>query len=127
LDIVVAVSTEGCDKEGWIVVEGIVAGDSEEEVALYVLVLGAPDFFTVLVDDSVLVRVVGDGGGTRRGGEEVREELGFQGYGERKVGEDRSGQSGGGDDGDRSFNDGRWEVLDRDVSEGDSLDNFFEL
>jgi hypothetical protein len=127
LDIVVAVSTEGCDKERWIVVKGVVAGDSEEEVALYILILGAPDFFTTLVDDGVLVRVVGDGSGTRQGGEEVREELGFRGYGERKVGEDRSGQSGGGDNGDRSFNDGWWEVLDGDVSEGDSLNNFFEL
>jgi hypothetical protein len=68
LDIVVAVSMKGCDEEGRIVVEGVVARDGEKEVALYILVLGAPDFFTTLVDDGILVRVVGDGGGAGQGG-----------------------------------------------------------
>jgi hypothetical protein len=81
LDLVVAVSTEGCDEEGRIVVEGVVVGDGEEEVALNIFVLRAPDFLTSFVDDGVLVRVVGNGGGAGRGGEEMGEELGFRGDG----------------------------------------------
>jgi hypothetical protein len=57
----------------------------------------------------------------------VGEELGFRGDGERKVGEDGSGWGGGGDDSDGSFNDGWREILEGDVGEGDSFDNFFEL
>jgi hypothetical protein len=57
----------------------------------------------------------------------VGEELGFRGDGERKVRKDGSGQGGGGDDCDGGFNDRRREILKRDVSEGDSFDNFFEL
>jgi hypothetical protein len=57
----------------------------------------------------------------------VGKELSFRGDRERKVGEDRSGWGGGGDDGDGSFNN-RWrEVLDGDVGERDSFDNFLEL
>jgi hypothetical protein len=57
----------------------------------------------------------------------VGEELGFRGDGERKVGEDGSGRGRRGDDSDWGFNDGRREILEGDVSEGDSFDNFFEL
>jgi hypothetical protein len=102
-------------------------GDGEEEVFLDIFVLWASDLLTTFVDDGVLVRVVGDGGGAGRGGEEVREELSFRGDGEREVGEDGSGRGRGGDDSDRGFNDGRREVLEGDVGEGDSFDNFFEL
>jgi hypothetical protein len=90
LDVVIAVSTEGSDKEGGVVVKGIVAGDGEEEVVLNVFVLRTPDFLTSFVDDSILVRVVSDSSGTGQGDEEVREELGFRGDGEREVREDRS-------------------------------------
>jgi hypothetical protein len=81
LDLVEAVSTEGCDEEGGIVVEGVVAGDGEEEVTLNIFVLRAPDFLTSFVDDGVLVRVVGNSGGAGWGGEEMGEELGFRGDG----------------------------------------------
>jgi hypothetical protein len=123
----VAVGMEGHDKEGRIVVKGIVAGDGEEEVALDVLILGAPDFFATFIDDGVLVWVVSDGGGTGQGGKEVGEELSFWGDGKRKVREDGSGRGRGGDDSDGGFNDRRWEILDRDVCERDPLDDFFKL
>jgi hypothetical protein len=127
LNIVIAVSTERRDEEGGVVIEGVVAGDGEEEVTLNILVLWAPDFLAPFVDDGILVWVVSNGGGAGRGSEEVGEELGFWGDGERKVGEDGSGQGRGGDDGDGGFNDGWWEVLVRDVSKRDSFDNFFKL
>jgi hypothetical protein len=127
LDVVVAVSTKGCDEEGGMVVEGVVAGDGEKEILLNILVLWTPDFLSSLVNDGVLVRVVGNGGSAGRGSEEMREELGFWGNREWEVGEDRSGWGGGSDDGDRGFNDGQREILEGDVGEGDSFDNFFEL
>jgi hypothetical protein len=65
LDLVVAVGTEGGDEEGGVVVEGVIAGDGKEEVLLNILVLGAPDFLALFVDDGVLVWVVGDGSGAR--------------------------------------------------------------
>jgi hypothetical protein len=127
LDVVIAVGTERCDEKGGVIVESVVPGDGEQEIFLDILVLWAPDLLTAFIDDSVLVWVVGDSGGAGRGSEEMREELSFRGDGERKVGEDRSGQGRGGDDGDGSFND-RWrEILKGDVGEGDSFDNFFKL
>jgi hypothetical protein len=75
----IAVGTERRDKEGRVVIEGIVVGDGEEEVVLNIFVLWAPDFLTMFVDDGVLVRVVGDSSGARQGGKEVGEELGFRG------------------------------------------------
>jgi hypothetical protein len=127
LDVVIAVSTEGSDEEGGVVVKGVVAGDGEEEVMLDVFILGTPDLLTVFVDDGILVRVVSDGGGIGQGDEEVREELGFQGDGEREVGEDGSGWGGRGDDSDGGFNDGWREVFYWDVGEGNLLNDFLEL
>jgi hypothetical protein len=127
LDVVVAVGTERGDKEGGVVVKGVVSGDSKEEVALNIFILGTPDLFTTFVDDCVLMRVVSDGSGAGWGSEEVGEELSFRGDREWEVGEDRGRQGGGGDDGDGGFNDGRWEILDRDISKWDSLDGFFIL
>jgi hypothetical protein len=69
LNVVVAVSTKGGDEEGGMVVEGVVVGDGEKEVLLDIFVLRAPDFLTSFVDDGVLVRVIGDGGGARWGDE----------------------------------------------------------
>jgi hypothetical protein len=71
LDFVVAVGAEGHDEEGGVVVKGIVMGDGKEEVALDIFVLWTPDFLTAFIDDGILVRVVDDGGGARRGGEEM--------------------------------------------------------
>jgi hypothetical protein len=81
----------------------------------------------MFVDDGVLVGVAVVGGGAGRGGEEVREELGFVEAGERENGEDRSGRVWGGDTGNGGFGDGWREVLDGDVSERDTLDDFFKL
>jgi hypothetical protein len=122
-----AVSSEGRDEEGGIVVKGVVAGDGEEEVTLDVLVLGIPDFFSAFVDDGVLVWVVGDSGSARWSSKEMREEFGFRGDGEWEVGENRSGRGGGGDDGDGSFNNGQQKILKWDVGEGNLFNNFFEL
>ena len=41
--------------------------------------------------------------------------------------EDRSRWGGQGDDSNRGFNDGGQEVLNWDVREGDTVDDFFEL
>jgi hypothetical protein len=68
---------KGCDEEGGVVIKGVIAGDSEEEVLVNVLVLGAPDLFTTLVDNGVLVGMVGDSGDTRWDSEEVGEEFSF--------------------------------------------------
>jgi hypothetical protein len=74
-----------------------------------------------------LVGVVGNSSGTQWGGKEVREEFGFQGVREWEVGEDRSGQGGRGNNGDRGFSN-RWqEVFNGDVSEQDTLNSFFKL
>jgi hypothetical protein len=124
---VIAVGTEGRNEEGGVVVEGIVPGDGEEEIFVNVFVLWAPDLLTVFIDDSVLMGVVGDSGGTRQGGEKVGEEFSFQGDGEQEVGEDESGQGGGGNDSNRGFSNGQWEVLNRDVGKQDALDNFLKL
>jgi hypothetical protein len=69
LDVVITVSTKWCDEEGGVVVKGVVPGDGEQEIFLNIFVLWAPDLLTAFVDDSVLVGVVGDGGGTRWGDE----------------------------------------------------------
>jgi hypothetical protein len=61
----VAVGMEGHDKVGGVVVKGIVPGDGEEKVTLDVFFLWAPDLLTVFIDDSVLMGVVGNGGGIR--------------------------------------------------------------
>jgi hypothetical protein len=53
--------------------------------------LWAPDFLTVFIDDGVLMGVVSDSSGARWGGEEMREELSFQGNREWEIGEDGSG------------------------------------
>ena len=82
--------------------------------------LRAPDLFTAFVDDSILVRVNVIGKGARRGGPKVREELVLSIEGDDREGEfleDRSGWGGRGNGGDRCFDDGGWEVLNRDVHE----------
>jgi hypothetical protein len=127
LDVVVAVSTEGGDEEGRVVIKGIVPEDGEEEVFVDILILGTSDLLTTFVDDGVLVRVVGNGGGTGWGSEEVGEEFSFWGDREREVGEDGSGWGRRGDDGNGGFSDGWWEVFYGDVSEGDLLDDFLKL
>jgi hypothetical protein len=65
----IAVGAKRRDKKGGVIVEGVVLGDGEQEVFLNIFILRAPDLLTSFVDDGVLVRVVGDSGGTRRGNE----------------------------------------------------------
>jgi hypothetical protein len=118
---------EGCDEEGRVVVEGIVPGDGEEEILVNVFILRTPDFLTTFIDNGVLMWVVGDGGGTRWGGKEMREELDFWGDGEWEVREDGSGRGRRGDNGNGGFSD-RWqEVFYGDISKGDLFNNFFKL
>ena len=74
------------------------------------------------------VDVVGEG--ARRGGPEMWEELvlGVEGDdGKGELLEDGGRWGGRGDDGDGCFNDGGWEVLNRDIREWDAVDNFLEL
>jgi hypothetical protein len=127
LDGVVLVGPEGGDEVLGVVTEGVPKGDELEEVSQEVFFLRRPDLLTAFVDDGVLVRVAVVGGGARWGGEEVWEELSFVEAGKQEDGEDGSGRTWGGDTGDGGFCDGRWEVFDRDVSEGDAVDYVLEL
>ena len=92
--------------------------------------MGAPDLFSAFVNDSVLVRVDVVGEGAGRGGPEVWEELVFSVEGDDREGEllkDRSRRGRRGDDGDGGFDNGGREVLNRDVREWDTLNDFLEL
>ena len=74
------------------------------------------------------VDVVGEG--TGRGSPEMGEELVLGVEGDDREGEfleDRSRWGGRGDDGDRGLDDGRREVLNRDVREWDAVNDFFKL
>jgi hypothetical protein len=102
----IAVGTKGHNKEGRVVVKSIVLGNGEQEILLDIFVLWIPDLLTAFIDDGVLVRVVGDGGGIRQGSEEMGEELSFQGDRKWEVGEDRSGWGGRDNDSNRGFSDG---------------------
>ena len=89
-----------------------------------------PNLLTAFVDNGVLVGMDIVGKGARRGGPEVGEELvfGIEGDdGEMEFLEDRSGQGGRGDDGNGGFDNGRGEVLYRDVREWNTVNDFFEL
>jgi hypothetical protein len=77
---------EGGDEESQVIVEGIVPRDGEQEILLDIFILRTPDFLTAFIDNGVLVRVVGDSSGTRRGSEEVGEELSFWGDREWEIG-----------------------------------------
>ena len=80
--------------------------------------------------DGVLVRVMIGGSSTRRGGEELREvlELVSEGAGDNEGGTWNGGGGTWGRDGvDRSFDDGRGKVLNRDVGEGDADNWVFKL
>ena len=92
--------------------------------------MGAPDLFSTFVNDGVLVRVDVVGEGAGRGGPEVWEELVLRVEGDDREGEflgDRSGRGGRGDSGDEGFDDGGWEILNRDIREWDAVDDFLEL
>jgi hypothetical protein len=88
---VVIVGMERHNEVGQVVVKGIVLEDGEKEVFLDIFFLGTPDLLTTLIDNGVLVWVVGDSGDTRWGGKEIREEFGFGGKRKWEIGEDRSG------------------------------------
>ena len=85
--------------------------------------MGDPNFLAAVVDDGVLVRVMIGGGSTRRGGEELREVLDLVSKGTW----DSEGGAWGWDSVDWSLDDGRGEVLNGDVSEGDTVNWVFEL
>ena len=92
--------------------------------------MGAPDLFSTFVNDGVLmwVDVVGEGAG--RGGPEVGEEFVLsveRDDGEGEFLEDRSGRGRRGDDGDRGFDNGGREILNRDVRKWDAVNDFLEL
>ena len=92
--------------------------------------MGTPDLFTAFVDDSVLVRVDVVGKGARGGDPEMWEELVLGVERDDRKGEfleDGSGWGGRRDDGDRGFDNGGREVLNGDVREGNTIDNFLEL
>jgi hypothetical protein len=69
--------TEGHDKVGGVVVNGIVPGDGEVEVMLDIFFLWASDLLTAFIDDSILMGVVGNSDSARQGGEEMGKEFSF--------------------------------------------------
>ena len=71
LDGVEYVGAEWGDPKVRVVAKVGVAGDVVEEVFGKVLLLWDPEFFSMFVDDCVLVRVVVSGGGAGRSDEEV--------------------------------------------------------
>ena len=74
------------------------------------------------------VNVVGKG--ARRGGPEVGEELVLgveRDDREREFLKDGGRRGGRGDDGDRCLDDGRREVLNRDIREWDAVNDFLKL
>ena len=92
--------------------------------------MGAPDLFSAFVNDGVLVRVDVVGEGAGRGGPEVRKELVLGVGRDDREGEFLEGGSRWGgrwNDGDGGFNDGGREIFNRDVREGDTVDDFLEL
>ena len=92
--------------------------------------LQAPDLLTAFVDDGVLMEVNVIGKGTGRSGPEMGKELVFSVEGDNREGEflkDRSGWGGRGDDSDGGFDNRRREVLNGNLREWDTVDNFFEL
>ena len=131
LDGVEYVGAEGSDPEVRVVVEVGVARDVVEEVFGEVLFLRDPELFSTFVDDRVLVWVVVSGSGTGRGDEEVGKgfELVVEWVGGDGGNVFRSGgnRCRGWDGEDRGSNDRRWEILNRDVREGDTNNRIFEL
>ena len=131
LDGVEYVGTEGSDPEIGVVLEVSVVGDIVEEVFGKVFFLQDPELFSTFVDDRVLVRVVVSGSGAGRGNEEVGK--GFELVVEWVVDDGgnvfRSGGNGcwGWDREDQGSNDRRWEILNRDVREGDTNNGVFKL
>jgi hypothetical protein len=71
--------------------------------------------------------VVVDSSSTRQGSKEMGKEFGFRVEWEWKDWENGSRWGRGGDDSNRGFSNGWWEVFYEDVSKQDMLDNFFEL
>ena len=70
------------------------------------------------------------GKGARRGGPKMGKELVLGVEGDNREGEfreDRSGWGRRGDDGEGGFDDGGREIFNRDVREGDTVDNFLKL
>ena len=92
--------------------------------------MGAPDLFTALVDNSVLVGVDVVGKGTGRCSPEMGKELVFcveRNDRKGELPEDRSRWGGRGDNSNGGFDDSRWEVLNWDIREWNAVDNFFKL
>ena len=113
-DRVEGVGTERGDEEwGLSLLKVDLPCDMVEEVSVDKFFAGVPDVAVLLIDDGVLVRMVVVRSKARRGGEEVGEGEEVGG----KWGEEGSGQrrGGGSDGGNWGFDDGRGDVLNRDI------------
>ena len=120
VDGVKGIGAERSDKKGCLSLLKInLPGDVVEEVGINELFMEVPDVAVLLVDDGVLMRMVVIRNKAGRGGEEVGKgkEVGGE-WGEEGDGRRRGG---GGDGGDGSFDDGRGNILDRDIFK---IDNF---
>ena len=131
LDGMEYMGVEWSDPKVRVVVEVGVVGDVVEEIFGKVLFLQNPELFSTFVDDRVLVWVVVSGGGAGQGDEEVGK--GFELMVEWVVDDGgdvfRSWGNGcwGWDGEDGGSSDRRWEILNRDVCEGDMNNRIFEL
>ena len=85
--------------------------------------MGYPNLFATIVDDGVLVQVMINGSGTWWGGKELGKMFNLVSKGTR----DDEGGAWGWDGVDRSFDNRRGKVLNRDVSEGDTDNGIFKL
>ena len=131
LDGVEYVGAEWGNPEVRVVVEVGVVGDVVEEVFGKVLFLRNPELFSTFVDDRVLVWVVVSGSGAGRGDEEVGKgfELAVEWVVDDRGNVFQSWGNGcrGWDEEDGGSNDRRWEILNRDVREGDTNNRIFKL
>ena len=92
--------------------------------------MGTPDLFSAFVNNGVLVGVDVVGEGTGRGGPEVREEFVLGVEGDDRKGElleSGSGRGGRGNNCNGGFDDGGREVLNRDIREWNTFNDFLEL
>ena len=78
MDVMVDVCMERGDKGNWVSFKIGDTWEKAEEVSFYVLFLWNPVFFSMVIDNRILVWVTVNGKSTGGGMEEIREEVGYR-------------------------------------------------